>query len=78
MVDQLEQEMPKPTIWPAALAVGLVAAAFGMITSGIFFFVGVALVVLAVVGWMRDLIEEGSSPRPDSELGTRNSDLADA
>ena len=58
---EIEAEMPKPTIWPAALAVGLVAAAFGMITSGIFFYVGVALVVLAVTGWMRDLIEEHHS-----------------
>ena len=55
---EIEAEMPKPTIWPAALAVGLVAAAFGMITSGIFFYAGVALVALAVTGWMRDLIEE--------------------
>lgn len=55
---QIEEEMPRPTIWPAALALGLVAAAFGMITSGIFFYTGVGLVVVAVTGWMRDLIEE--------------------
>ena len=55
---EVEEEMPKPTIWPAALAVGLVAAAFGMLTVGIFFYVGVGLIVIAVVGWMRDLIEE--------------------
>jgi uncharacterized membrane protein YjjP (DUF1212 family) len=53
---ELEEELPKPTLWPAALAVGLVAAAFGMLTSGIFFYAGVLLVVLAVTGWMRDLI----------------------
>lgn len=58
---QVEDEMPRPTIWPAALAVGLVTAAFGMLTSGIFFYTGVALVVLAVTGWMRDLIEEHHS-----------------
>ncbi|HEX6511087.1 MAG TPA: hypothetical protein VF157_02230 [Chloroflexota bacterium] len=52
------EELPEPTIWPAALAVGLVAAAFGMLTVGIFFYAGVALVVIAMVGWMRDLIAE--------------------
>ena len=57
-MDEIEEELPKPTIWPAALATGLVAACFGMLTSGIFFYVGVGLVVLAVVGWMRDLIAE--------------------
>ena len=54
----MDEELPQPTIWPAALALGLVSAAFGMITVGIFFYAGVALVVLAIVGWMRDLIAE--------------------
>ena len=55
---EIEDEMPKPTIWPAALALGLVAAAFGMLTSGIFFYAGVILVGIAITGWMRDLIAE--------------------
>ena len=57
---EVEQEMPRPTIWPAALATGLVAAAFGMLTVGIFFYIGVGLVLVAVTGWMRDLIQDGS------------------
>ncbi len=69
------EELPQPTIWPAALAVGLVAVAFGLITVGIFFYVGVALVVLAVAGWIRELLAE---PQPHSALGTRNSGPADA
>lgn len=56
---EIEDELPKPTIWPATLAAGLVSAAFGMLTVGIFFYMGVGLVVVAIVGWMRDLIEEG-------------------
>ncbi|HLQ33783.1 MAG TPA: hypothetical protein VK457_13950 [Chloroflexota bacterium] len=59
----VEQELPKPTIWPAALALGLVSAAFGMITVGIFFYAGVILVVIAITGWMRALIAEVSGPR---------------
>lgn len=54
----VHEELPQPTIWPAALAVGLVSAAFGMITSGIFFFVGVVLVAIAITGWVRDLLAE--------------------
>jgi uncharacterized membrane protein YjjP (DUF1212 family) len=53
-----KEEMPKPTIWPAALAVGLVAASFGMLTVGVFFYAGIILVAIAVAGWMRDLIAE--------------------
>ena len=54
----IEEEMPRPTFWPAALAMGLVAACFGMITVGIFFYAGVILMVIAIWGWMKDLIEE--------------------
>ena len=79
---EIEDEMPKPTIWPAALALGLVAAAFGMITSGIFFYAGVGMVVLAITGWMRDLIAVSSvgfrvpsSPETNPKPETRNSTL---
>jgi len=63
----IDEETPKPTIWPAALAVGLVAACFGMITVGIFFYAGLILVVIAVWGWMRDLIAASrqASPAPE-------------
>jgi hypothetical protein len=54
----VDERLPRPTIWPAALAVGLVSAAFGTVTVGIFFYAGVILSVLAVVGWVRDLIAE--------------------
>jgi uncharacterized membrane protein YjjP (DUF1212 family) len=59
-LEAIEEEMPKPTIWPAALALGLTSACFGMLTVGIFFYAGVSLVVIAAVGWMRDLIGEHS------------------
>jgi hypothetical protein len=61
MMDEIEEEMPKPTIWPAALALGLVSACFGMITVGIFFYAGVILAVIAITGWMRDLIAASSA-----------------
>jgi uncharacterized membrane protein YjjP (DUF1212 family) len=79
---EIEEEMPKPTIWPAALAVGLVAACFGMLTVGIFFYAGVILVAIAVWGWMRELIAASqrvsgleshvSSPAPDPRPETRD------
>lgn len=64
----IEEEMPKPTFWPAALALGLVAACFGMITVGIFFYAGVLLVVVAAWGWMKDLIE-AAQHAPGAEHG---------
>jgi hypothetical protein len=75
---EIEEEMPKPTIWPAALAAGLVSAAFGMLTVGIFFYVGVAVAVVSIAGWMRDLSwsqEPGARSREgsDSRLPTLDS-----
>ena len=55
-LQEVEDEMPKPTIWPAMLALGLVASCFGMITVGIFFYAGVILVATAMIGWMRTLL----------------------
>ena len=59
----LAHALPAPTYWPAGLAVGLTSAAFGMITNGIFFYAGLILVVLSIVGWMRVLLAEGSAPQ---------------
>ena len=44
---------------------------FGMITVGIFFYAGVAMMVIAITGWMRDLIAAADEthaiqPTPES------------
>jgi hypothetical protein len=54
-----QEELPEPTIWPAALAVGLTATSFGIITSGIFFYAGLIVVFMSIAGWLRDLLAEG-------------------
>ncbi len=53
-----EEEMPQPTYWPMVLALGLAAVCFGLITVGIFFYAGLLTVVIAVVGWVRELMRE--------------------
>ncbi|MBV9119600.1 MAG: hypothetical protein JOZ39_02745 [Chloroflexi bacterium] len=66
----MDEELPRPTFWPAALALGLVAACFGMITSGIFFYAGVILVVIAMTGWVRELLAPAThgTPAPEPAL----------
>ena len=42
---------PKRSYWPFALAVSLSIALFGVIVHPIVFWVGVALVVVSMIGW---------------------------
>ncbi len=42
---------PKRSYWPFALAASLSIALFGVIIHPIVFWVGIALVVVAMIGW---------------------------
>ena len=42
---------PKKSYWPFALAFALVIALLGVIVHPILFWVGVALVAVAIIGW---------------------------
>jgi hypothetical protein len=46
---------PEPSIWPAALALGLTLFGFGLLTSGAFSLVGALLAAFAVAGWIQEL-----------------------
>ena len=56
---EAQAELPPPTYWPAMLALGLTAAAFGIIANGIFFYAGLVAVAIAIVQWIRLLLAEG-------------------
>ncbi|MGH2366473.1 MAG: hypothetical protein ACRDGF_10820 [Chloroflexota bacterium] len=58
-VARVLEELPAPTAWPMLLAFGVVLAAFGIITSGVFFFAGLVIAVLSLASWMRLLVQEG-------------------
>ena len=59
LVARVLEELPAPTAWPMLLAFGVVLAAFGIITSGVFFFAGLVFAALSLAGWMRLLVVEG-------------------
>jgi Cytochrome c oxidase subunit IV len=50
--------LPQPSQWPAVLALGLMFAAFGILTSWAFSAVGVLISIWSIVGWMRELHDE--------------------
>ncbi len=52
----LPADSPRPTYWPAALALGLTVTLWGMVTTPVILGVGAAVGVTALVGWVRELI----------------------
>ena|SRR5215210_4685502 len=50
--------LPGPTIWPMSLAGGVTLLAAGVATSYVVSAAGLILMVLAILGWVRDLQEE--------------------
>jgi hypothetical protein len=50
---------PQASVWPAVLAAGLTVAFFGLVTwTPAFSVVGIAALLAAVVGWVRELVTD--------------------
>jgi hypothetical protein len=54
----LPERLPKPTVWPATVALGTTLLAFGVVTQWIISLAGLALFLLGAVGWFKDLRNE--------------------
>ncbi len=48
-------ELPRPTYWPAVMALAITFLAWGIITSFLISGVGLLLFVLALAGWIGEL-----------------------
>jgi len=51
---------PAPSIWPVTLATGVGLAAVGVLTSPIVLGAGALIAALALVGWVRQALEEAA------------------
>jgi hypothetical protein len=49
---------PAPSIWPVTFATGVGLAAIGVLTSPIVIAAGAFVTVMALVGWIRQALEE--------------------
>jgi hypothetical protein len=54
----LPAAIPEPTLWPAALALGITFLLWGLVSSMLISGAGAALSVVALTGWIRDLRHE--------------------
>ena len=50
--------LPRPTWWPAALALGIVFVLWGIVTSLVIVTVGLAVFAMALAGWIGDIRHE--------------------
>lgn len=53
-----DTHLPKPTYWPAVMAVAITFVAWSILTSWMIGAVGVALFALSLGGWIGDLLHE--------------------
>jgi hypothetical protein len=51
--------IPRPTAWPAAMALGVTFFAWGFVTSPIVLGVGLAVFALSLAGWIGEIRHEG-------------------
>jgi hypothetical protein len=51
--------IPRPTWWPAAMALAITFLLWGTVTSLVVVAVGLALFVVALGGWIREMRHEG-------------------
>ena len=55
------EQIPKPTYWPAVLALATILLLWGVVTSWIISAVGVGLFLIAISGWIRELYHDAKS-----------------
>lgn len=56
----LPESIPRATIWPAVLALGIVAGVWGVLTSLYLTIAGVLVSIVGIGGWIREIILENS------------------
>ena len=54
----LPEVVPRPTWWPASVALGVMLMGWGAITSLTIFLIGAALLASSVVGWIGEIRHE--------------------
>lgn len=50
--------LPPPTIWPPTVAFGVALAGFGLVTTFILSFLGIAIMIYAIAQWVQELRHE--------------------
>ncbi len=52
------ERIPRPTTWPAGLALGVALVGWGLLTSLVLLGIGTAVFIVALGGWIGDIRHE--------------------
>lgn len=52
------EELPRPTYWPIVMSLGIVCLVWGVVSTFILSLVGLALFVIALIGWIGEMMHE--------------------
>jgi hypothetical protein len=58
------ENLPRPTYFPAGLAMGTTFIFWGLITSWVIFLVGIGLFIAALAGWITEIRHERKQRKP--------------
>ena len=53
----LPEHLPRPTYWPAMLALGITIMLLGLVTLIPIAFAGLALAAVALIGWIAEIVK---------------------
>jgi hypothetical protein len=53
-----EQHLPAPSLWPFTVGAGVTLLAFGIVASLLFSVLGALLVAYGVVNWIREVLHD--------------------
>jgi hypothetical protein len=56
------EHIPRPTPWPAAMALGITFFAWGLVTSPVVLGMGLVLFIISLAGWIGEIRHERRRP----------------
>lgn len=59
--------IPQPTYWPFMLAVSLAFLGWGLLTSAILLFAGLAGMAISITGWIKEMLHERTDESGEPE-----------
>lgn len=52
------ENLPRPTYWPFFLALGLMFAGWGLLSTWLFSMIGLIVIIISLFGWINNLRHE--------------------
>ena len=67
--------MPRPSVWPIVLAFSIAVVLFGFIWNAIVLFIGVALIIVSIIGWSLEKRDRTYKTAVPVKSGTKSASM---